>query len=102
MTTELAGKTALVTGASRGIGKAIAAALARKGALVAVHYGRSRAGADETVAAIKAAGGDAFAIQADLSEKGAAGVLFEALDAELTRRNGSTNFDILVNNVSLR
>ncbi|GLW98998.1 SDR family oxidoreductase [Microtetraspora sp. NBRC 16547] len=64
---SLAGKTALVTGAGRGIGRAIALRLARDGARVGVHYGSSADGAAQTVAAITDAGGDAFAIQHGLS-----------------------------------
>ncbi|WP_128594529.1 SDR family NAD(P)-dependent oxidoreductase, partial [Paraburkholderia kirstenboschensis] len=54
---DLSGKTALVTGASRGIGRAIALALGRAGAQVLVHYSSNEAAADSTVAAIVASGG---------------------------------------------
>uniref|UniRef100_UPI0028A7B4A9 SDR family NAD(P)-dependent oxidoreductase n=1 Tax=Achromobacter animicus TaxID=1389935 RepID=UPI0028A7B4A9 len=54
---SLAGKTALVTGASRGIGRAIALALGRRGALVAVHYKAQADAADEVAGQIQAAGG---------------------------------------------
>ena len=64
--TTLQGKTALVTGASRGIGRATAMALAAAGARLLVHYGRSAQEADEVVAAIKAQGGRADAVSADL------------------------------------
>lgn len=63
---KLNGKTALVTGASRGIGRASALALARAGARVLVHYNNGAAAADEVVAAIRAAGGQADAVQADM------------------------------------
>jgi len=98
---SLAGKIALVTGGSRGIGRAIAHSLATDGALVAVHFGKNRASADEVVASIKTAGGDAFAIGADLSKKGAAQTLFSALDQELKARTGDTKFDILVSNAGI-
>ena len=65
--TNLQGKVALVTGASKGIGAAIARELAARGAAVAVNYSGSKAGADKVVAEIKAAGGKAVAFQADLS-----------------------------------
>ncbi|WP_154585575.1 SDR family NAD(P)-dependent oxidoreductase, partial [Bordetella pertussis] len=64
---SLAGRTALVTGASRGIGRAIALALGRRGATVAVHYNAAREQADEVVQAIGAAGGRAWALRADLA-----------------------------------
>jgi len=64
---SLTNKTALVTGASRGIGRATAQALANEGAHVIVHYGRSAAEADALVAEIRAAGGRADAVKADLS-----------------------------------
>lgn len=68
--TDLRGKTALVTGASRGIGRAIAERLAADGALVAVNYARDEVAAKEVVAAITAAGGRAFAVQAELGTDG--------------------------------
>jgi len=64
--TKLENKTALVTGASRGIGRAIASALARTGVHVLVHYGRSEQEARSLVASIKTNGGSAAAISADL------------------------------------
>ena len=63
----LNGKTALVTGASRGIGRATALALARAGARVLVHYGRSAQDAESLVAAIRGEGGSADSISADLA-----------------------------------
>jgi NAD(P)-dependent dehydrogenase (short-subunit alcohol dehydrogenase family) len=63
----LTGKTALVTGASRGIGKAIALALASEGARVLIHYGHSQQEADSVATAIRNRGGNADAIRADLS-----------------------------------
>ena len=64
--TTLQNKTALVTGASRGIGRATALALARAGANVLVHYGRSAQEAESLVDVIQAQGGRANAVQADL------------------------------------
>src|ERR1700740_2078739 len=64
--TTLQDKTALVTGASRGIGRATAVALAEAGAHVIVHYGRSAQEAESLVAGIRSGGGRAEAIRADL------------------------------------
>jgi len=68
MTHSLDGKVAVVTGASRGIGRAIAIELARRGARVIVNYQRSADAAEEVVAAIRAEGGEATAVQADVSD----------------------------------
>ncbi|GGQ26600.1 SDR family oxidoreductase [Streptomyces mutabilis] len=91
----LAGRTALVTGASRGIGRGIAERLGRDGARVAVHYGRNGGAARETVAAIEAAGGSAFAIRADLRAPGAAEALWEEFDRH------ADGVDVLVNNAGI-
>ncbi len=98
MEQSLKGKTALVTGASRGIGRAIAERLAKDGATVALTYNASKSGADEAVSAIEKAGGRAFAIHADLVDPDAVPTLFRGLDEEFTRRNGGKTLDILVNN----
>ena len=65
---RLIGKIAVVTGGSRDIGRAIAVKLAKEGAKVVVNYNASEAGANATVAEIKAAGGDAIAVKADVSK----------------------------------
>jgi 3-oxoacyl-[acyl-carrier protein] reductase len=82
-TRNLQGKVALVTGASKGIGAAIALELASRGAAVAVNYSGSKAGADKVVAEIKAAGGKAIAVQANLAETESIGPLVQKVAREL-------------------
>ncbi len=99
MEQDLQGKTALVTGGSRGLGQSIAERLAAAGALVAVNYASNRAAADATVARIEAAGGQAFAVQAKLGGQAEAEQLAAAVAREFTRRTGSDGLDILINNI---
>lgn len=92
------GKTVLVTGSSRGLGRAIALAFAELGALVAINYASNDTAAQETIAAVEAQGGKAFLLKCPLGSLEAAQELLSALDKELFERTGSTGLDILVNN----
>jgi pteridine reductase len=80
---DLKGRVALVTGGGRRVGQALALALGAKGARVAVHFNASRAGAEETVARIVAAGGEARAFGADLASAVEAGKLVDTVAAEM-------------------
>src|SRR5437870_2612978 len=93
---SLTNKTALVTGAARGIGRATAQALASAGAHVIVHYGRSAAEAEALVAEIRAAGGRADVAQADLSSPDGASLL-----AAQVRAIASEHLDVFVSNAGV-
>ncbi|MGH7989973.1 MAG: SDR family NAD(P)-dependent oxidoreductase, partial [Limisphaerales bacterium] len=95
MSNALKGKVALVTGASRGIGRAIAERLARGGAAVVVNYSSNANEAQKVVAAIKASGGNAFAVKADVGRVPEIVRLFDETIAEFGR------LDILVNNAGV-
>jgi len=92
---KLSGKVAVVTGASKGIGAAIAKQLAAEGAAVVVNYSFSKNGADQVVAEIAGGGGRAVALQADLAKKAD----IERLFAEAKKAFG--RIDILVNNAGI-
>jgi 3-oxoacyl-[acyl-carrier protein] reductase len=89
---DLKGRSALVTGASTGIGAAVAIAYAARGMRVAVHYNSSAAAAEQVVATIRAAGGEAFALQADVRDSAA----IRRVVGEARDRLGA--IDVLVNN----
>lgn len=88
-------KIALVTGGGTGIGKAASMELAKRGAIVAVNYSRSQSEAEETVEMIQKAGGQAFAIQADVSKNSDVQDMIQAI----VSTHGTV--DILVNNASI-
>ncbi len=92
---ELAGKVALVTGASKGIGAGIAKGLAEAGASVVVNYASSREGADRVVAEIERAGGKTIAVQADIANRADVEKMFAKTVSAFGR------LDVLVNNASV-
>ena len=92
---SLAGKVAIVTGASRGIGRAIAQRLAQGGASIVINYGSSAEAADELVSIIKSEGGKALAVQADMSQVADIRRLFQQTIHQLGQ------LDILVNNAGI-
>lgn len=89
---NLQGKTALVTGGGRDIGRSVSIALARAGARVAINYNSGREAAEETLAFIKAAGGEAFLIQADVTDSSAVAAMLDEVGIAFSGR-----LDILVN-----
>jgi len=93
---ELSGRVALVTGAGRNIGRAMAKALAAAGAAVAVNVRSNRAEADAVVKEIEAAGGKAIAVLADVADEKAVSAMAQAVGKQLGR------IDYLVNNAALR
>ncbi|MEG3958923.1 SDR family oxidoreductase [Microcoleus sp. herbarium2] len=92
---SLAGKVAIVTGASRGIGRAIALRLSQEGASVVVNYARGAEQAKDVVSAIEAAGGKALAVQADVSKTAEIRDLFDRTQETYSQ------IDILVNNAGV-
>ena len=94
-TLSLENRVAVVTGASRGIGRAIALELAHRGAVLAVNYNSSAAAANEVVAQIATDGGQAVAVQADVSDSGQAQTLVK------TAIKALGGLDILVNNAGI-
>lgn len=95
MSQKLAGKVAVVTGASKGIGAAIAKDLAKEGAAVVVNYSASQGAAEQVVAEITRAGGKALAVKANVSKKADIERLFTAT------QNAFGAVDILVNNAGI-
>src|SRR5512146_2038268 len=88
----LKGQTALITGASSGIGRATAVAMAREGARVAVNYFKNQTGAEETAEEIRQAGGEAMIIQGDVTSGAQVQRMVDSV------RNEWGRIDILVNN----
>ncbi len=97
----LKGKIAIVTGASRGIGRAIAQRFGKEGAIVAVHYSQNEGAANETVREIESLGSQAFAIQHQFGVETEIQSFFKKLDTKLQHVTGDTQFDILVNNAGV-
>ena len=94
-------KIALVTGGSRGIGRAIALRLARDGATVVVNYARDAAAAQSAIDAITAAGGRALAVAGELDDVASVDRFVDALDAALAGAGLDNRIDVLVNNAGV-
>lgn len=92
---DVRGKAAVVTGASRGIGRATALALAERGCAVAVNYSRSREEAEAVAEQIRSSGSRAFCVQADVADDAACRRMMDTVAAELGR------LDVLVNNAAV-
>lgn len=99
--TRLNGRTALITGAGRGIGREIARRLAQEGAFVILHHGSSEQAARDLLEQIETEGGQGFLAGADLSDMAGIAGLFEAVDKGLARTGRGDGLDILVNNAGI-
>ncbi len=97
----MAGKVAVITGASRGLGRSAAIQLGKEGFLVVVHYGNNRDQANEVVDEIQRDGAQAFALQADVGDLKSLRRSYQQLDSELERRTGESKFDVLINNAGI-
>ncbi len=91
-------KTAVITGASRGLGRAMALRLAKDGFDIVVHYASNKAAADAVLAEIAAIGRKAFAVQADIAKVADINAMFTAIDEGLLEHTGEAQFDVLINN----
>src|SRR5882724_4253654 len=92
------GKIALVTGGSRGLGRNMAIALAKKGIDVVLTYNSNKEEADKVVAEIQALGQSAFAFQLNAGNASSFDNFFSQVTAHLQEHTGSANFDFLINN----
>jgi len=99
MTQTLVGKTALVTGGGRGIGRGIVEKLAEEGAIVAINYAGNTTAAEAALAAVQARGGQGFLVQARIGEPGAIEQVVGAITSGFQNRCGHAKLDILINNI---
>lgn len=91
----------LVTGASRGIGRSIALSLANHRVIMAVHYRSQRGAAEEVVYEVERLGGEAFTLQADMSDRAGIDTMFRELDQALRKKTGEAKLDVLINNAAI-
>ncbi|MDQ0604804.1 3-oxoacyl-[acyl-carrier protein] reductase [Streptomyces canus] len=100
-TQRLEGKIALVTGGSRGIGRAVVERLAQDGAVVALTYASNESAAHDVVERVRKDGGRAFALHAQLGRRGDAAALWSAFDAQIPQHAPGRSVDIIVNNAGI-